>query len=115
MTPGLEIKLRGLKNKQTLTPNYRVGATVWLYSAPKQRWRGGLTSNKHQLARLSGYKARQSSLLRTGMKKRKQRVDQVWWGMNIGFTPEGDKPEEKIKQTQAKNNRKRQDKLQSNP
>ena len=44
----------------------------------------------------------QSSLLRTDLEKRKQRVDQVWWGLNRGFTPEGDKPEKQIKQTKAK-------------
>ena len=38
-------------------------------------------------------------------KKAEVRSDPL--GLNNGLTPEGDKPEEKNKQTQAKNNRKR--------
>ena len=40
----------------------------------------------------------------TKMKKSKQRVDQVWWELNKGSTPERDGPEEKIKQKEAKSN-----------
>ena len=49
----------------------------------------------------------------TEMKKIKQRVDKVWWELNRGSTLERDRPEEQIKQTEAKSNRKRQDKIQS--
>ena len=62
VTPKPQTKLRKLKKKQTLAP-YRISATVKLQLAPEQDWRGGLTSNKRQLARLLGQTMRQSSLL----------------------------------------------------